>query len=73
MFYGWRIVGGGFFSQAFVVGFFTYAVSLLTQPVQESFDVGVEMVMYSLTCGTFIGLMAVAALLVVPLRLPRKS
>ena len=58
MFYGWRIVGGSFFSQAFVVGFFTYAVSLLTQPVQESFDVGVEMVMYSLTCGTFIGLFA---------------
>ena len=56
MFYGWRIVGGSFLSQAFVIGFFTYAVSLLTQPVQETFDVGVEMVMYSLTCGTFIGL-----------------
>jgi MFS family permease len=56
MFYGWRIVGGSFLSQAFVVGFFTYAVSLLTQPVQESFDVSVEMVMYSLTFGTFIGL-----------------
>lgn len=37
-------------------GFFTYAVSLLTQPVREGFDVGVEMVMYSLTCGTFVGL-----------------
>ncbi len=56
MFYGWRIVGGSFLSQAFVIGFFTYAVSLLTQPVQETFDVGVETVMYSLTCGTFIGL-----------------
>lgn len=56
MFYGWRVVGGSFLSQAFVLGFFTYAVSLLTQPVQESFDVGVEKVMYSLTCGTFIGL-----------------
>lgn len=56
MFYGWRIVGGSFLSQAFVFGFFTYAVSLLTLPVQESFDVGVEMVMYSLTCGTFVGL-----------------
>jgi MFS family permease len=56
MFYGWRIVGGGFLSQAFVIGFFTYAVSLLTQPVQETFGVGVEEVMYSLTCGTFIGL-----------------
>ena len=58
MFYGWRVVGGGFLSQAFVIGFFTYAVSLLTQPVQESFDVSVEMVMYSLTFGTFIGLFA---------------
>lgn len=56
MSYGWRIVGGSFLSQAFVIGFFTYAVSLLTQPVRETFDVGVEMVMYSLTCGTFIGL-----------------
>ncbi|WP_239017358.1 MFS transporter [Seongchinamella sediminis] len=58
MFYGWRIVGGSFLSQAFVIGFFTYAVSLLTQPVQESFDVSVEMVMYSLTLGTFAGLFA---------------
>ncbi len=56
MSYGWRVVGGGFLSQAFVIGFFTYAVSLLTQPVRETFDVGVEMVMYSLTCGTFVGL-----------------
>lgn len=56
MFYGWRIVGGSFLSQAFVIGFFTYAVSLLTQPVQESFGVSVETVMYSLTLGTFIGL-----------------
>ncbi len=56
MFYGWRIVGGSFLSQAFVVGFFTYAVSLLTQPVRDTFDVSVEMVMYSLTFGTFIGL-----------------
>jgi MFS family permease len=56
MSYGWRIVGGSFLSQAFVIGFFTYAVSLLTQPVRETFDVGVEMVMYSLTCGTFVGL-----------------
>jgi MFS family permease len=58
MSYGWRVVGGGFLSQAFVIGFFTYAVSLFTQPVQESFDVGVEIVMYSLTCGTFLGLFA---------------
>jgi len=55
---GWRVVGGSFVSQAFVIGFFTYAVSLLTQPVQESFNVSVEMVMYSLTFGTFLGLVA---------------
>ncbi|MFK8049786.1 MAG: MFS transporter [Halioglobus sp.] len=58
MSYGWRVVGGSFLSQAFVVGFFTYAVSLLTQPVRETFDVSVEMVMYSLTLGTFVGLFA---------------
>ena len=58
MFYGWRIVGGSFLSQAFVVGFFTYAVSLLTKPVQDSFGVSVEMVMYSLTLGAFAGLFA---------------
>ncbi|MCB1704034.1 MAG: MFS transporter [Halioglobus sp.] len=56
MYYGWRIVGGSFLSQALVLGFFTYAVSLLTQPVTETFEVGVEMVMYGLTSGTFIGL-----------------
>ena len=58
MVYGWRVVGGSFLSQAFAIGFFTYAVSLLTQPVQESFGVSVETVMYSLTLGTFIGLFA---------------
>ena len=56
MFNSWRIVGGSFVSQAFVIGFFTYAVSLLTQPVREEFGVSNEMVMYSLTLGTFAGL-----------------
>ena len=56
MFYGWRIVGGSFISQALVTGLFTYSVSLLTQPVQETFGVSVEEVMYSLTLGTFLGL-----------------
>lgn len=55
---GWRVVAGSFVSQAFVIGFFTYSVSLLTQPVQESFNVSVEMVMYSLTFGTFLSLAA---------------
>ncbi len=58
MFYGWRIVGGSFVSQALIIGFFTYSVSLLTQPVQETFGVSVEEVMYSLTLGTFLSLFA---------------
>ncbi|MFQ3324381.1 MAG: MFS family permease [Pseudomonadales bacterium] len=58
MSYGWRVVGGSFVSQGFVVGFFTYAVSLLTQPVQETFNVSIEMVMYGLTLGTLVGLFA---------------
>ena len=58
MFYGWRVVGGSFVSQAFVIGIFTFSVSLLTQPVQETFGVRVEEVMYSLTLGTFLGLFA---------------
>ncbi len=56
MFYGWRVVGGAFTAQLFVVGFFTYAVSLLVAPVKAEFDVSLEQVMYSLTAGTFAGL-----------------
>lgn len=56
MFYGWRIVGGAFIAQLFVVGFFTYAVSLLIGPVQEDFGVTLEQVMYSLTAATLFGL-----------------
>ena len=56
MFYGWRVVSGSFVSQALVTGLFTYSVSLLTQPVQATFGVRVEEVMYSLTLGTFLGL-----------------
>lgn len=56
MFYGWRIVGGAFVSQMFVMGFFTYAVSLLVAPVRAEFGASLEQVMYGLTAGTFIGL-----------------
>ena len=56
MFYGWRVVGSAFIAQMFVVGFFTYAVSLLVAPVKAEFDVSLEQVMYSLTFGTFSGL-----------------
>lgn len=66
MFYGWRIVGGTFIAQMFVIGFFTYAVSLLVAPVREEFGASLEQVMYGLTAGTFIGLvlMPVAGVLV---------
>jgi predicted MFS family arabinose efflux permease len=55
MFYGWYVVAGGFVAQLVVVGFFTYAVSLLVVPVREEFGVSLEQVMYSLTVGTLAG------------------
>ena len=66
MFFGWKVVGGAFTAQMFVVGFFTYAVSLLVAPVQAEFGVSLEQVMYSLTAATFLGLvmMPVGGLLV---------
>ncbi len=56
MFYGWRVVAGSFTTQLFVVGFFSYAVSLLVEPVRAEFGVSLEQVMYSLTAGTITGL-----------------
>ncbi len=56
MYYGWRIVGSSFVAQLFVVGFFTYAVSLLVEPIRAEFSVSLEQVMYSLTAATFLGL-----------------
>ncbi len=56
MFYGWRVVCGAFLAQLFVVGFFTYAVSLLVAPVRDEFGVSLEQVMYSLTFATILGL-----------------
>lgn len=53
---GWRVIGGTFTAQMFVIGFFTYAVSLLVAPVREEFGVSLEQVMYSLTAGTIVGL-----------------
>jgi len=51
----WKVVGGGFVAQLFVVGFFTYAVSLLVVPVRGEFGASLEQVMYSLTVGTLAG------------------
>lgn len=56
MYYGWRIVGSAFIAQLFVVGFFTYAVSLLIEPIRAEFGGTLEQVMYSLTAATFLGL-----------------
>ena len=56
MFYGWRIVASSFTAQLFVVGFFSYAVSLLVEPVRSEFGVSLEQVMYSLTASTLLGL-----------------
>lgn len=56
MYYGWRVVGSAFIAQLFVVGFFTYAVSLLVEPIRSEFGVSLEQVMYSLTAATFVGL-----------------
>lgn len=55
VFYGWRVVGGSFIAQLFVVGFFTYAASLLVAPVRQEFDVSLEQVMYGFTFGTLLG------------------
>lgn len=56
MFFGWYVVAGTFVAQMFVIGFFTYSVSLLVPMVREEFVVNLEQVMYSLTAGTFIGM-----------------
>lgn len=56
MFYGWRIVGGAFVSHLFIVGFFTYAFSLLVPPVREEFGVGLEQIMYAMTGMTVLNL-----------------
>jgi MFS family permease len=56
MFFGWYVVAGTFVAQMFVVGFFTYSVSLLVPLVREEFDVSMVEVMYSLTAGTFAGM-----------------
>ena len=57
MFFGWYVVAGSLMSQLLVVGFFTYAVSLLVGPVRAEFGVSLEQVMYSLTIGTFAGML----------------
>ena len=56
MFFGWYVVAGTFVAQMFVMGFFTYSVSLLVPLVRQEFGVSMEQLMYSLTAGTFAGM-----------------
>ena len=56
MYFGWRVVLGAFVSMMLATGFFTYAFSLLVNPIRAEFGVGLEQVMYSLTLGTLTGL-----------------
>jgi MFS family permease len=56
MFFGWYVVAGTFVAQMVVVGFFTYSVSLLVPLIREEFSVSMAQVMYSLTAGTFLGM-----------------
>ena len=57
MFFGWYVVAGTFVSQLFIVGFFTYSVSLLVPFVRDEFGVSMAEVMYSLSAGTFAGML----------------
>ena len=56
MFYGWRVVAGAFAALMMTGGFFTYAFSLLVNPIREEFGASLEQVMYSLTVGVLLGL-----------------
>ena len=56
MYYGWFIVGGAALSQVAIVGFFSYAFSLLVLPLQTSFDASRTEVMYTMSFTTILGL-----------------
>ena len=57
MFYGWRVVAGAFAGMVLVNGIFTYAFTVLVDPIRNEFNASLEQVMYSLTLGTFCGLL----------------
>ena len=57
MFFGWRVVAGAFVGMVLVNGIFTYAFTVLVDPIREEFGASLEQVMYSLTIGTFFGLL----------------
>jgi MFS family permease len=56
MFYGWRVVAGAFIGMVLANGIFTYGFTVLVDPIREEFGASLEQVMYSLTIGTFFGL-----------------
>lgn len=57
MFFGWRVVSGAFVGMVLANGIFTYAFTLLVDPIRVEFGTSLEQVMYSLTIGTFFGLL----------------
>jgi predicted MFS family arabinose efflux permease len=57
MFFGWRVVAGAFVGMLLANGFFTYAFTILVNPIRAEFDASLEQVMYSLTLGTLGGLL----------------
>lgn len=58
MFFGWRVVGGAFAGMVLANGFFSYAFTVLVDPIRAEFGASLEQVMYSLTIGTLFGLVA---------------
>lgn len=56
MFYGWRVVAGAFTGMMLANGFFSYAFTILVDPIRAEFGASLEEVMYSLTIGTVFGL-----------------
>ena len=53
---GWRVVAGAFVGMVMANGFFTYAFTILVNPIRAEFSASLEQVMYSLTLGTLGGL-----------------
>ncbi|MEM9255876.1 MAG: MFS transporter [Pseudomonadota bacterium] len=56
MFRGWQVVAGAFIGMGFTTGIFTYAFTILVDPLRDEFGASLEQVMYSLTLGTLFGL-----------------
>ena len=55
MYIGWRVVAGAFVGMVLANGMFTYAFTVLVDPIREEFGASLEQVMYGLTLGTLFG------------------